>query len=69
MLGKFFKEGSFVNGERICVYIPVEEYRELVRAKTVAECLIKAIEERSLSYAETDLLCKMFSQEESGEAE
>lgn len=56
--------------DRSWVCITTDEYRELVRAKRDAECLKQAIREKSLSYSEVDLLCKMFLPDnESGEAE
>ena len=57
-----------MNTERDWVRIPVEEYRELVRAKRDAECILAAISKKYLSYEEVDLLVRMyFSQEEGSE--
>lgn len=56
--------------ERKWVCITTDEYRDLVQAKRDAECLKQAIREKSLSYSEVVLLCKMFLPDnESGEAE
>ena len=49
-----------MGNERVCVYIPAEEYRELVMVKTIAECLLAAIQTMNLNFGEPDLLCRMF---------
>lgn len=51
--------------ERACLYIPVDEYRELVRTQRDAECLKSVMCERLKSYCgikheELEILCKMF---------
>jgi hypothetical protein len=51
--------------ERACLYIPVDEYRELVRTQRDAECLKAIMQERLKAYTgikqdELEILCKMF---------
>lgn len=51
--------------EKICVYVPVEEYRELVKAQREAECLKAMLTEKlrwfsSIQYDEVKMLCTMF---------
>ena len=64
-----------MGADRVCVYIPVDEYRELVRAQRDAELLkailvVKATAPYSMSQAEVSEICRFFEcQEESGEAE
>ena len=50
--------------EKICVYVPVEEYRGLVRGQREAECLKAILAEKlrwfsSIPYEEVKLLCAM----------
>lgn len=51
--------------ERPCLYISVEEYRELVRVQRDMECLRSVMQERLKAYTgikhdELEILCKMF---------
>ena len=51
--------------DKACLYIPVEEYRELVRTQRDAECLRSIMAERLKTYGgikhdELEILCKMF---------
>ena len=51
--------------EKPCLYISVDEYRELVRTQRDAECLKAIVQERLKAYtgiehAELAILCKMF---------
>ena len=51
--------------EKPCLYISVDEYRELVRTQRDAECLRSIMQERLKSYGgikheELEILCKMF---------
>ncbi len=51
--------------EKPCLYISVEEYRELVRVQRDMECLRSVMQERLKAYTgikhdELELLCKMF---------
>lgn len=51
--------------EKACLYIPVDEYRELVRVQRDMECLRSVMQERLKAYtgiehAELAILCKMF---------
>ena len=58
-----------MNNERVCVYIPVDEYRDLVQAKRDADCLkailsAKVKEEYScLDRGEIAMLYAMFAQQ------
>lgn len=61
--------------EKIHVYIPVEEYRELVKAKVEAECLKAFLNDklrwfRNIQYEEVKTICEMFGlRREHGEDE
>lgn len=51
--------------EKPCLYISVEEYRELVRVQRDMECLRSVMQERlkmytGIEHAELAILCKMF---------
>lgn len=53
--------------EKACLYIQVDEYRELVRTQRDAECLKAIMEDRAKRYGgicqdELEILCKMFFQ-------
>lgn len=53
--------------EKVNVYIPIEEYRGLVRVQRDMECLQSVMQERlkafgGISHEELDILCKMFLQ-------
>ena len=51
--------------EKVNVYIPLDEYRGLVRTQRDVECLRSIMQERLKSYGgikheELEILCKMF---------
>ena len=58
-----------MGNERVCVYIPVEEYRELIRAQRDAEILKMLLADGPLSYTETATLCKVFDVEKETQEE
>lgn len=55
--------------EKICVYIPVEEYRELVQAKRDADCLKALLKSKAdtgygeMKYTELKMVCQTFGVE------
>lgn len=50
-----------MGADRVCVYIPVEEYRELVREKLVAECLMRVIKDKvTLDFGDLETIRTMF---------
>lgn len=58
-----------MNSEKVCVYIPVEEYRELVQAKRDAECLKAVLVDAVKRYGglkqeAVEMLCTMFGLKE-----
>lgn len=59
-----------MNTERACVYIPVDEYRELVQAKRDADCLKAILAEKimaeycCLDKGEITMLHSMFVQQD-----
>lgn len=60
--------------ERVCVYIPVEEYRELVQAKRDADCLKAVLAKQKESYVgmkheQLVMICTMFGLKEEGDGE
>ncbi len=59
---------------KVCVYIPVEEYRELVQAKRDADCLKAVLAKQKASYGgmkheQLEMLCVMFGLKEEGDGE
>ena len=54
-----------MGNERVCVYIPVDEYRKLIRAERDVEILMRFLREKSkdkygTTREELTLICKMF---------
>lgn len=63
-----------MGAEIVCVYIPIDEYRELVRTQRDAECLRAILWERlkmygGIKHEELEILCKMFVPMESEDTE
>ena len=53
-----------MNSEKVCVYIPVDEYRELVQAKRDADCLKAVLADAVKGYGGlkqdvVEMLCTM----------
>lgn len=50
-----------MGADRVCVNIPVEEYRELVRAKVVADSLMRVIKDKvALDFGDLETIRTMF---------